>query len=325
MSKRKLHVKTAPKPTTSITEKLKSRLIIARAQRVIPLQELAQARRDVEKNAGVLERPDELVKQGCDPVFALYASVQQLLSLCAEMLLQMPELRTFSKQLEKAEDDYMPSYPPMSPLTTSYFAMWTLCDLRIGGGSETLARIFGDLGSLFGLEPDYLDLVRKLADSRMGIYEHCGEKDGMIVLRELVTDKEYLFVCNSGYTGNKGELWYVRAIPPPAPFIPHWVSMGTPHILRAPVKADWLTFFDRNEIRSNEVGHEQRLDSFMKFGPEPRYWSEFIFEAYSGHNAGALFLWGLPDVPESRPQEYSVLPEAGKELPRRHANLSIML
>jgi hypothetical protein len=32
-----------------------------------------------------------------------------------------------------------------------------------------------------------------------------------------------------------------------------------------------------------------------------QYWAEFVFEGYVNHRPGAIFLKGLPDVPESRP------------------------
>ena len=77
-----------------------------------------------------------------------------------------------------------------------------------------------------------------------------------------------------------------------------------------------LALFARNGIRSGEVGMQYRLGQFLKFGPKPRYWSELIFEGYSGHNSGAIFLHGLPDVPASRPHSHSFNPhhEADKKL-----------
>jgi len=82
--------------------------------------------------------------------------------------------------------------------------------------------------------------------------------------------------------------------------------------------------FARNAIRSGEVGVERRLEQFLKFGPKPRYWSELIFEGYSGHNSGAVFLHGLPDVPESRPHSPSFDPhhEADK-MPATNSHPSI--
>jgi hypothetical protein len=39
----------------------------------------------------------------------------------------------------------------------------------------------------------------------------------------------------------------------------------------------------------------------MKCGPTPEYWNDFVIEAYVTHQSDAIFLAGLPDVPESRP------------------------
>jgi hypothetical protein len=300
MAKNKSSSNKSAKQQVSLTAKVKAQIITAKAQKILPFEMLAQIKREVEKNAAGISTAEELVDGGRYPAFALYASVQQMGSLFAELLLQLPELRTFRKRLEKLDDDYMPGYPPMSPITGSYFAMWTQCDLRVGEGGETTAGIFAEIGGLFGFGADYLALAKTLADSRMGIYEHCGLINGCISLRELVTDKEISFVGNSGYVGNKGELWWVRAVPPPFD-PPHWVGMGTPYVLQAPAQSEWLALFARNGIRSGEVGMEQRLNQFLKFGPKPRYWSELIFEGYFRHNSGAIFLRGLPDVPESRP------------------------
>ena len=307
MAKRKLHTKKNARPGNSIIPKVRARLFAAKAQNILPVDMLAQSKRKVDQNLAALTTPEELIEAGKDPVFALYASVQQMLSLCTELLLELPELRAFRKRLVELQDDYMPGYPPMSPITGSYFAMWTQCDLRVGNGPDTMASIFAGIGSIFGIEADQLALIQILADSRMGIYEHCGMHDGMITLRELATNKEFPFVGNSGYIGNKGELWWVRAVPPPMASISYWVGMGTPYVLRTPGQSEWLALFARNGIRSDEVEYQQRLNQFLKLGPEPRYWSELIFEGYSSHNSGAIFLDGLPDVPESRPHSESYI------------------
>jgi hypothetical protein len=46
----------------------------------------------------------------------------------------------------------------------------------------------------------------------------------------------------------------------------------------------------------------------MKYGPTGEYWNDFVFEAYVNHRKEAIFLAGLPDVPESRP--HSAVSEA---------------
>jgi hypothetical protein len=316
MAKNKSNISKSSKPQVSLTAKVRARVVAAKAQKILPFEMLAQIKREVDQNVAALATPEVLVANGRDPVFALYASVQQMASLFAELLMQMPELRAFRARLEKLDDDYMPGYPPMSPITGSYFAMWTQCDLRISEGGETTASIFAEIGGMLGFGADYLALAKMLADSRMGIYEHCGLKNGTITLRELVTDKEFPFVGTSGYVGTRGELWWVRAVPPPTPSIAYWVGMGTPYVLQAPKQSEWLALFARNGICGGEVGVERRLDQFLKFGPKPRYWSELIFEGYSGHNSGAIFLRGLPDVPESRPHSPSFNPhyEVNKKL-----------
>jgi hypothetical protein len=45
-----------------------------------------------------------------------------------------------------------------------------------------------------------------------------------------------------------------------------------------------------------------RLDGYerqMKYGPTRTY--DFVFEGYVNHRTEAIYLAGLPDVPESRP------------------------
>ena len=48
-------------------------------------------------------------------------------------------MKTWATAVAKAEDEYLPSGPPMSPLTGSYFWMWAIYDLRIGKSTDTVA------------------------------------------------------------------------------------------------------------------------------------------------------------------------------------------
>lgn len=49
-----------------------------------------------------------------------------------ELIEELPELEKHIRRIAAAEDEYMPSGPPMSPLTRSYFWHWALYDLSIG-------------------------------------------------------------------------------------------------------------------------------------------------------------------------------------------------
>ena len=75
------------------------------------------------------------------PAFAAYAWVQQQLSIMVEQLLCLKTLHRFNEILDEAENLYTPEGPPMSPLTPSYFNCWTMFDIGVGIGRETLACI----------------------------------------------------------------------------------------------------------------------------------------------------------------------------------------
>jgi hypothetical protein len=96
----------------------------------------------------------------------------------------------------------------------------------------------------------------------MGIYEHVGMDGPHILLRELITNSEFLCHCPSGYRGQKGELWYVRLVPPLEPQLAqYWVAMTTPYILTEASKSDWIAFLKRTGVQCdgpNEVVHEVR-------------------------------------------------------------------
>ena len=61
---------------------------------------------------------ETLVKDGLDPtVIAVYISVQNITSVFAECVSVLPELEPYYDVIAAAEEEYMPSGPPMSPLT----------------------------------------------------------------------------------------------------------------------------------------------------------------------------------------------------------------
>src|SRR5437879_6633664 len=124
---------------------------------------------------GKAEMPsiEKFIKDGLDPVHAVYAFVQNITSFFAEGVSQLPETKKYAKAVIKAEDEYLPSGPPMSPLTPSFFTTWALYDLRFDG-TDTLASCLIDANDVVCTNPDQLDALKKLGASRMGIYEHIG-------------------------------------------------------------------------------------------------------------------------------------------------------
>jgi hypothetical protein len=242
------------------------------------------------------------------PGQAAYIHAQNQMSIMAEQLLQMPEMKSFVKQIGPAEDEYAPSWPPMSPVSTSYFTCWSTFDLGIGARRETLGNVIIAVAAECGTHANMLALMRALQGSRMGIYR-VEESDGTRVrLKDLATGRASTAVCTSGYSGWTGEIWYTRLLPPPLPGGTDHVVFTSPYVLTAPDVTGWTAYLDRVASKTSATTRVEALEQHFKWGPNPRYWMEFVFEAYSRYESGAIFLHGLPDVAESRPHSPSYRP-----------------
>ena len=243
-----------------------------------------------------------LIREGLDPFHAAYVFMQNLTSHFGEIVSGLPEMEAWADAVQKAEDEYLPSGPPMSPLTTSYFWTWAFYDLRIGKSTDTLAYCQIAANDVIWMNSYQLDATKKLESSRMGIYEHIGMQDPHILLRELITDDQFLCHCPTGYLGHKEELWYVRLAPPLEPQLAqYWVVMTTPYILLGASKADWIAFLKRTMLQCDGPNDRTRLHNLLKYGLEPNYWNEFVLKAYHHHQHDAVFLTGIPDMKATLP------------------------
>jgi hypothetical protein len=235
------------------------------------------------------------------PSHALYIYAQNQTSVMAEQLTLLPEMDRFTRLIGRAEDEYCPSAPPMSPLTTSFFTCWAFFDACVGLGHETLGTTAMAVGKAFGMHEELIRVIGLMQDSRMAVYVHEGTDGDALLLRELVTNRACRTICPAGYDGHAGELWYARVLPPPVAGREEHIVFTTPYVLVAPSEQEWLTYFDRT---LPEGPPEQRITAYekhMKWGPARDYWTEFVFEAYVDHRHDVIFLRGLPDVAESRP------------------------
>jgi len=228
---------------------------------------------------------------------AAYAYVQNQVSVFVEQLSALDELAALTDLVAKAEDEYLPSGPPMSPLTKSYFSFWAFFDACIGSGDETFGTTVLEVGAAFGMHSEMLRLIRLMQDSMMGVYAHEGTEGDLAVLREIGTGSVCRAMVPAGYSGQKGELWYARVLPPPIPDAVEHVVITTPYILLKPGVREWQAYLRRAVPQGSLEAYERH----MKFGPTRAYWNEFVFEAYVNHRKEAVFLAGLPDVAESRP------------------------
>ncbi len=72
-----------------------------------------------------------------DRCTARYLVTQNVASLMAESISGLREAKSWVRIVGDTEDEYVPSGPPMSPLTPSDFWMWELFDVRFGRSRET--------------------------------------------------------------------------------------------------------------------------------------------------------------------------------------------
>jgi hypothetical protein len=238
---------------------------------------------------------------GLHPAHAAYVYAQNQVSVMSQQLTALEEMAPFADILTEAEDLYMPSGPPMSPLTLSYFTCWAFFDVCVGPANETIGITTLKVGAAFGMHTQLLRLIRLMQESRMGLYTHEGAEGDRIILRDLATAAICHAIVPSGYRGQSGELWYARVLPPPMPDGSEHVVFTTPYVLLRPGMREWQAYLRRTLPGAPEQARIDANQRHMKYGPTRTYWNDFVFEGYVNHRTDAIYLAGLPDIPESRP------------------------
>jgi len=243
--------------------------------------------------------PEQLAKEGYDPQHILYIAAQNFASVFAESVCNSDQFEEYSKKVERAEDEYQPSAPPISPITQSFFWTWALFDLQFGEDQETVGSCLLEVMRSMQAPQDMLLALEKYSNSRMGIYQHCGKRSDKVRLRELVTGDELLCHSSAGYHGRKNELWYVRLTPPLSDEFDYHVAVTTPYVLTEASAEDWTAFLNKHLL--NAVDKRTALHELLKYGNDRVNWMEFVFQAYHHFQYDAVFLAGIPDVPASLP------------------------
>ena len=280
-----------------IVQKVVAKLKLAAPKKVSNIKSAVRGRAIAEGLQKTVASPEELA--GFHPAHAAYVYCQNQVSVISEQLTVLKEMAPFVEILSKAEDLYAPSAPPMSPLTTSYFTCWAFFDACAGPANETIGTTILEVGAAFGMHPELLRLIRLMQDSRMGFYIHRGREGSLSILEDLVTGARYRAIVPVGYTGRmENENWYIRLLPPPIAGSTEHVVFTTPYIVLHPELRDWIAYFQRALPATADMHEYER---HMKYGPTRQYWNDYVFEAYVNYQVDAIFLAGLPDIPESRP------------------------
>ncbi len=292
-----------------ISKKIIAGLKKAKNQKIIDFKEFKDAKAYAQDLDKTVVSEDDLSK--VDPLHAVYIYAQNKVSVFVEQLADLPALSKLTNILDQAEDMYSPSFPPMSPLTLSYFTCWGLFDLCVGTKKESFGTVILDLLKNLKADPGLIKTIECLQDSRMGIFVHKGHSDRYAILEELVTGEEVNVIVPAGYQGRKDEIWYARVIPEPFQNLNYGYSLvfTTPYILmemqgnRGSLanRDAWEAFFDRNLKATGKKDKIKAYEAFMKYGKNKYFWNEYIFEGYANYQEDMIMLAGFPDIPLSMP------------------------
>jgi hypothetical protein len=278
-------------------------------KKVADLSDWKEAKLKSEEYQKSIVSQDRLNK--LDPLHALYIYSQNHLSVLIEQISELPALDKLANKYAKAFDEYMPSGPPMSPLTHSYFTCWGAFDLcSFGAKKETLCTVATDFCKYINADSGQIEVFEEMQNSRMGVYRHEGISGKYINFRELITNNEVKAISPSGYMGTKGEIWLARILPPLFNSFNYSVIFSTPYILGklgesnsfvSLVEHDWLNYFDRNMGKMRLQDNKESYEALMKYGLSQNYWNEYIFLSYRNHTDNMILLEGFPDIQSSMP------------------------
>jgi hypothetical protein len=234
-----------------------------------------------------------------DPSFHAYAAAVNTVSEFATQALDFPELIPFNNQLAEIQEEHMPSYPPMSPITSAFFASWMVLDARDSFTKMTLGELF-----VYYLQHvNKLNYVREamatLNASFCSFYEVMEVDTHGVTLWDIAGKLEHQCWCSSGYPGLRGEIWYIRVVPPFIEGTVRSVTMGTPYVFRDSSRSMWEKFFQRYLASGNGSGRS--LGDYLKHGKSLGYWLEFVFQAFMGYAGNMIQVTGVPDDPASLP------------------------
>ena len=261
--------------------------------------DFAECREDIDLIRSVHEGTLEDGKKG-DPNFHGYAATLNITGVFALQALDILELIPFNNKLADFQDEYMPSYPPMSPITKSYFQAWMLFDARVSPNGPTMGRLFAHYLKKKNTMRYLWKALDGLNDSYGSFYEvEAVAEEDQVQLWDIVDQKKTTCWNSSGYGGELGEIWYVRQLPSYLDDFRRSVTVNTPYVFKKEGRRLWEDFFSRQQnLEHNPV---REIGSFLKHGKSPEYWLEFVFQAYANHTGNAIFLEGFPDIAESRP------------------------
>jgi hypothetical protein len=292
-----------------ISKKIIAGLRKASSRKVVDISELRDAKIHAEELEKTVIEVKELAE--LDPLHGVYTYAQNKISVMVEQLGELPAMSKLVNAYADAQDEYMPSGPPLSPLTNSYFSCWGFFDLCAGIKKETFGTVIIDMCKYLNVDAGLIKIFEHMQNSRMGLYVHEGVSGKFTKLRELITEKEIEAIVPSGYVGRPGEMLLARIMPEPFPELNYGYSVlfTTPYVLSEMQNGrfvlanedKWLSFFARAQERTKINDKKRSYEILMKYGLNRHYWNEYIFEGYVNYQTEMILLAGFPDIALSRP------------------------
>jgi hypothetical protein len=243
---------------------------------------------------------EQLLEDGYDVLHIKYILGHQFAMMFSDAMMEHEEFGEYFDIIVDVENHYVADPDETSPVTGSYFSLWSLFDLRFGADQETMGACLTDVLKAMRADPYVLRVMRFLSDSRMSFYQHQGSDGPYVRLRELVTGQELRCHSASGHPGQPGELWFARLGPPLDEGRDYHVTLNTPYVLTKATVDDWTAYLNKSLLGCG-AGEPRNLHELLKFGKRRTAWHDFVVRAFQSADDHAVYLAGLPDVPSSLP------------------------
>ncbi len=258
-----------------------------------------KSKKDMEMLRGLREGTADMEKLEGGWDFNYYAAVFNISTEFGEQMLNnIPDLDAFNNRVVDAQEEYMPSYPPMSSVTNSFFSAWLFLDAPV---SDRLT--LGTLYSRYIHEKKVMQYARQamenLNNSHAGFYQVSGTDGERLFLWDIVGTREIEVRTTAKYQPSVDEVWYTRLLPSlRGEDCPH-ITFSTPLIFRNTGRKQWEEFFARRSAASG--GDPQWAYRYLKRGEFFAYWLEFVLQTYAGYTDQVVFAEGVPDMAHTRP------------------------
>jgi Plasmid pRiA4b ORF-3-like protein/SEC-C motif len=247
---------------------------------------------------------EEFVQFACDELESAQGAVEEyeavlqaMQGFAAAFCQDLGPFREWLKAVECVEAIYAIEDSNEGPISSRFFAYWSLSDLRFGPDGETIALVLHQL--LLGLpkEPQterVQMLVANIAASRLGLYDVMFAPPDAH-LRELFSREIVRCRTEWGHKAKRRELWFSRLAPDPGEERV-MVTLTRPCVLTERWTHEWsMALLDLLDSQEPEG-----LVELMKYGREDLCWLEYLSQAWVRSTDQATFLRGALEA-KSRP------------------------